>query len=235
MKGSWTTNIALKIAALVLAAGVWYTYRTDQLGIRFVTVPLQFQNLPADRVLSGDVPGSITVQLEAPEAMARSLTPDRIEAEVDLASVELGLQEVRIDPEEVRIPAGVRLLSITPAIIPLKVERRVRKTLPVEARVRGEAGAGHEVTAIRLLPTEVVVEGPASEIETSTKAFTEWITIRGQVDTFQEGVAVVPDSSKVRLVGARSAIVTVEIRPIPGQEAPGEGEDEAGGEERAGP
>ena len=232
MKGSWTTNIVFKLAALALALGVWYAYRTEELGIRFVTVPLQFQNLPADRVLSGDVPGTITVQLEAPEVMARGLTPDRVDAQIDLSSVDLGAQEIRVDPELVRIPAGVRVLSITPTTIPLTVERRVRKTLFVEPRVRGSAGEGFEVAEVRLLPTEVVVEGPASEIERTEKAITEWITLRGQTVTFQKGVAVVPDNNEVRLIGVRSAIVTIEIRAI---SADGPDDGDAPGEEEPAP
>ena len=220
MRGSWTTNVALKTAALALALLFWYAYRTEQLSIRFVTVPLQFQNLPGDRVLSGDVPGTITVQLEAPEAMARGLTPDRIDAEIDLSNVELGTQEIRVDPERVRIPAGVRLLSITPTAIPLTVERRVRKTLPLEPRVRGAPGAGFVIAEVRLLPTQITVEGPESEVERTTKAITDWIEVRGQTSTFQEGVSVVPNNTHVRLVGARSAIVTVEIREVEEEAGP---------------
>lgn len=219
MRTNWTTNILLKVGALGLALVVWYTYQTDQLAIRFVTVPLQFQNLPADRVLSGDVLGSITVQLEAPEAMARALSPDRIDARIDLGSVVLGGQEVRLDPEDVRIPAGTRVLSIEPTTIPLTVERKVRKTLEVEARVRGTPGEGYEVAQVRLTPPSVTVEGPESEVSLTEKAHTEWINLRGQTGTFQEGVAVVPDNTRVRIVGARSAIVTVEIQPVPGKDS----------------
>jgi YbbR domain-containing protein len=218
MKASWKTNFLLKASALALALVVWYGYRIEQLAIRFVTVPLQFQNLPADRVLSGDVPESITVQLEAPEAMARGLSPDRIDARLDLAGVVLGPQEVRLDPEDIRIPAGVRVISIEPTAVPLTVERKARRTLPVEARVRGEAGSGFRIAEVRLLPTTVTVEGPESEVGRTEKARTDWVDVRGQTATFQEGVAVVPDNTRVRIVGARSAIVTVEIEPAAGEE-----------------
>ena len=242
MKASWITNVILKVLALLLAIFLWNFYRAEEAAIRFVTIPVQYQNLPADRELSGDVPGSVTLQLEAPEAMARGLTPDWIDARIDLSDVGIGEQSVRVAPEQVRVPAGARVLSITPDTISLMVENKVRKTLAVDPRVRGEVAAGYEVIRVSLTPTEITVEGPLSEVNQTTTAVTDWIDLRRRSETFQEGVSVVPDNSRVRLIGARSAIATVEVAPIPfvpepdevpeGEAGEGEGEPtEADGHE----
>ena len=228
MKASWTGNLLLKAFALLLALLMWYYYRADQQAIHFVTVPLQFQNLPSNRELSGDIPGSVTIQMEAPEAMVRGLTPDWIDARIDLSEVGVGQQTLAVRLEQV--PAGARVLSIIPGTITLLVESKIQKTLPVEPRVRGEPAPGYEVVSVRMLPMQVIIEGPQSQVERTEKAITDWIDIRGKSSTFQEGVSVVPDSGGVRLVGARSAIATVEIRPLP----PPDGEEPSDGEAAGG-
>ena len=229
MRANWITNVLLKALALLVAVLLWNFYRAEQPAIRFVVAPVQFHNLPPDRELSGDVPTSITVQVEAPEAVARGLTPEWVDASIDLSGVGLGEQQVRVDPEQVRVPVGAKVLSVTPDSIELTVESKIQKVLPVEARLRGQVASGYEVVRVTLLPRQVTVEGPESEVERTEKAVTEWIQLRGRTGTFQEGVSVVPDNPRVRLVGARSAIGTVEIRRI----APEPEEEENPGERSA--
>ena len=233
MPGRWTTNIVLKIVALLCAVVIWKLYNTEQLAIRFVSVPLHFQNLPANRELSGEVPGVVTVQLEAPEAVARGLVPEQMDATVDLSGVGLGTQRLRVAPADVRVPTGARVLAITPDEISLVVESKTRKALPVEARTRGEVPAGFRLVEISVVPTRVSIEGPESAVRQTEKAVTDWIDLRGRTASFQQGVAVDPVNASVRLVGAGSAIATVTIEPIP-VETEGEPGSAEGGEEGTG-
>jgi len=118
----------------------------------------------------------------------------------------------------VRVPAGARVLGITPDEITLLVESKIRKVLPVEARTRGELPAGYRLVGISLVPTRVSIEGPESQVEQTDRAVTDWIDLTGRTETFQQGVAVDPVNAKVRVVGARSAIATVMVEPIPSAE-----------------
>src|SRR5262245_13923725 len=106
MRGGWTTNLLLKVLALLLAVFLWNMYRSDPQSVRSLTVPLEFANLPPDCALAGDVPATITVQVEAPEPIARTLTPDWIDANVDLAGARPGEERVPIGLELLRVPAG---------------------------------------------------------------------------------------------------------------------------------
>ena len=215
MKASWTTNLLLKGVAVLLAVFLWNYYRSEDQAIRFVTVPLQFDNLPANRELSGEIPAAVTVQLEAPEAMARSLTPDWVTAQIDLAEVGLGDQRVRLGAEQIRAPAGARVLGITPDLVSLSVERKIQKIVPIEPRTQGEPAAGFELGRISLLPAQATLEGPESEVARATRALTEWIAVGGRTQTFQEGVAVIPpEGSRARVVGPRSAIAKVEVGEV---------------------
>ena len=145
MRARWTTNLLLKALALLLALFLWNLYRTETLAVRSLTVPIEFENLAEGREVAGDLPGSITVEVEAPEPLARTLSPEWIDAIVDLREVGIGARELALGPDVVRLPAGARLLSVSPASIALRIEPTTTKQVPIEPRVRGTVKDGFQL------------------------------------------------------------------------------------------
>jgi YbbR domain-containing protein len=217
MRGRWTTNLLLKALALLLALFLWNLYRTEAQAVRSLTVPIQFENLPKDREMAGDVPAAITVEVEAPEPLARTLSPEWIDAIVDLHSAEIGEREFALGPDVVRLPAGARLLSVSPASVTLRIEATATKQVPIEARVRGSVKDGFQVGHISVQPVFATLEGPSSEVAQATRALTEPVVVNGRDATFQAGVALVIESGHLRLLTPRTAIATIEVLPASGE------------------
>jgi len=219
MRARWTTNLLLKAFALLLALFLWNLYRTEAQAVRSLTVPIQFENLAEDREVAGDVPGSITVQVEAPEPLARTLSPEWIDAIVDLRSAEIGEKEFALGPDVVRLPAGARLVSVSPPAVKLRIEARASKQVPIEARVRGSVKEGFVLGSISVQPVFATIVGAESEVAKATKALTEPVVVNGRDATFQAGVALVIENGRLRLVTPRTAIATIEVLPV-GDESP---------------
>jgi len=216
MRARWTTNLLLKALALLLALFLWNLYRTEAQAVRSLTVPLQFENLADDRELAGEVPAAIAVQVEAPEPLARTLSPEWIDAVVDLRRAELGVQEFAIGPEVVRLPAGVRLLSASPASLTLRIEPTSTKQVAIEPRVRGTVKEGFELGRVSVQPPLATIEGPESEVAAASRALSEAIPVNGREATFQVGVALLLENGRLRLISPRTAIATIEIVPAAG-------------------
>ena len=215
MRAPWTTNLLLKALALLLALFLWNLYRTESLAVRSLTVPIQLENLAEDREVAGDVPVSITVQVEAPEA--RTLSPELIDAIIDLRNAGIGEQEFALGPDVVRLPAGARLLSVAPASVKLRIEATAAKQVPIEPRVRGSVKDGFKLGRVSVQPVFATLEGPESEIAKATRALTEAVVVNGRDTTFQAGVALVVDGRHLRLITPRTAIATIEVLPVDGE------------------
>jgi YbbR domain-containing protein len=77
-----------------------------------------------------------------------------------------------------------------------------------------EPAPGFEVAHVTADPATVEVSGPTSAVNSVTEATTEPVSVRGATKPVIDTVTVgVPDSI-VRLRSSRSAIVTVDIRPV---------------------
>jgi len=217
MRARWTTNLLLKALALLLALFLWNLYRTETLAVRSLTVPIEFENLAEGREVAGDLPGSITVEVEAPEPLARTLSPEWIDAIVDLRNVGIGERELALGPDVVRLPAGARLLSVSPASIALRIEATTTKQVPIEPRVRGTVKEGFQVGRLSVQPMLATLEGPESEVRRATRVLTEPVAVNGRDATFQAGVALALEGGRLRLITPRSAIATIEVLPIGGE------------------
>ena len=215
MRANWTSNLLLKALAFLVAVLIWNTYRTEEKSIQVFTVPLKFQQLPRGLELTGEIPRSLNVRVEGPQAVIRDLRPDRIDLVLDLSGLSPGEQFIRVTPDNLRVPPRVEVKDVTPDLIPMTVERLRAKRIQVEPRLDGKLAVGYEIGEVTLSPATVTVEGAASEVEATERAETAPIDISGQRDTFQRSVAVLPDNTKVRLVDVTSTIATVEIREVP--------------------
>ena len=152
-------NFPLKSASLLLACFVWMYVRSEDKPLQVLSLPLQFEGLPAELALAGDVPDSVAVRVRAPEMTLRNLSPGRFHARVDLSDVQAGAIDVPLTNDIVRGPLGVEVIRVDPPSIALKVERRVRREVPVVARIKGRPAPGFEYDGYTLTPDKVVVEG----------------------------------------------------------------------------
>src|SRR5207249_10170283 len=89
-------NLALKLASLALAIGVWFYVRGQERPVQIVSVPLEVRNLPVGLALAGDVIDSVTVRLKAPEVILDTMSPEKISARLDLSNLEPGDHLVRL-------------------------------------------------------------------------------------------------------------------------------------------
>ena len=94
---------ALRLASLVLAAGLWFVIageKTSEMGLQ---VPVELQNFPHDLELTGDPVNSVEVRLRASPGVIHRLNPGDISAIVDLHGMAEGEHIMHLTAEAIRL------------------------------------------------------------------------------------------------------------------------------------
>src|SRR6185437_7418841 len=118
---SVTSNFGTKLISVGIAIVLWFVV----LGSRNVEatkeIPLEVIT-PADLVVANDVPAKIAFRLSGPKAFLRAVLDRRDEpVRVNLAGAKPGLVTYRFFSDNIRVPIGVKVLSISPTAILIKL------------------------------------------------------------------------------------------------------------------
>ena len=204
-------NIGLKIISLLLAFLLWVQIGGRQVVQRTVSAPVQFINIPADLEIAGDYAHQVQLVVSSDR---RS-----IGAEERQMAVVVNLQGAR--PGDVVIPLsetnvlnqppGLEVRQITPARINLRLERTASRIVSVRPLVVGEPAEGYEVSDIRVVPSEVVITGPQSNVEAVSTATTETVNIEDHNSTVRQAAYVDLENPRLRIENSPSVLVLVTI------------------------
>ncbi|HEU4402991.1 MAG TPA: CdaR family protein [Candidatus Polarisedimenticolia bacterium] len=224
MRFNLRQNLYLKLFSVFLAAVCWFVVSSEEERVRDFAVPLDYVDLPRGLEMAGRVVDTISVRLRASEPILRTITEDRLSARIDLSRAVLGEQHIPLVPELIRIPGGADVVSIAPDRIEVKIEKRVRREVPVVAEFAGQAPRGYEKGRHSIDPPLVTIEGPASEVAKVSQATTGTIVLNGETSDYEVEVKPIPDAppgSRVRVVAPSGPVrVRVTIRPAGTGQAP---------------
>lgn len=115
-------NWHLKLLSIVLAFMLWSVITGEPPTEVGFTVPLELRNIPAGMIVVGDVPSGIQVRLHGPAALVRRLGAGDVIVALDLAGLGRGDHAFFLNPQEVIVPYGVRVVRLSPAQIHLRLE-----------------------------------------------------------------------------------------------------------------
>ncbi|HET8945348.1 MAG TPA: hypothetical protein VFQ07_00050 [Candidatus Polarisedimenticolia bacterium] len=208
-------NIRLKSFSFLIALVWWAVVHGEDARIKDFIVPIDYINLAQSLEQSGRVIDEVTVRLRAPEAVLRNVTEDRLAVTLDLARTPLGEQHIPITGKMMRVPAGTEVVRVSPAVIPVRVERRARREVPIVAEFSGAPPKGFARLGYAVTPPVATIEGPASEVAAVSRALTGTILLEGETADLEFEVRPIPEApsgSRVRiLVPADPVLVQVRI------------------------
>lgn len=161
---------ALKAAALTVAVllSIWasavYNAPAPEVTLQLDgRVPIERPDVPTGYVLRGAI-GDVAVKLRGPEDAARAVGQQQVRATLDLST---SAPSPDAQPVPVRVSVSddrVRVVEISPATIPLRLERRATRVLPVQARFANDPPSGFQAAPATFRPQEVTIAGPESVV-----------------------------------------------------------------------
>ncbi len=154
------SNLRPKLVTVILVIISWLVITAKQGGILTVTAPIKFHNLPANLVLVKSSPEEVEVQVKVISRLIPSPKQLDIVADVDLAKIKEGTNNLAIKNDDLQIPLGVLVSGINPSVVKVSSEKKVRKNLLVRAKTIGSLPAGARLRKLKSDPASVMAEGP---------------------------------------------------------------------------
>ena len=206
-------NVYLKLFSFLLALVCWIVVSSEEDRIKDFAVPIDYVNLPDSLDFTGEVIDTVDVRLRGTEPVLRTVTEDQLSASIDLSEISLGEQYIQITSKMIQAPRGAMVVHIAPRVIPLHIEKRVQREVPVVAEFTGRPAKGHKKIEHVVEPAVVTIEGPANEVARVKRATTGTISLDGETEDYDVDVTPIPDArpgSRVRII-APSGPVTVHV------------------------
>jgi YbbR domain-containing protein len=154
----------MKLASILIALTVWVLVFGSQTIEISKEIPFEVV-LPEDQILIDPVPEKITFKLSGPKAFLRSIQ-NRMEEPIkaQVKNAKAGVQTHRLFSDAIKLPLGVKVLSITPNAVQLRFEELKRKPLSVGVVYSDDLPDGLKSSRIEVSPPVVKVKGPRSRM-----------------------------------------------------------------------
>ena len=122
----WFVNdIRLKAAAAGLAAVVWaFSFFETGISLRTVSVPLEFQNLPRGMDVSDEKPDRVQVALRGRSWIMDRTSLGSLVVRIDMRQAQEGAIVHRLTADDLNVPPGLHVDSITPPQVHLRLVRQ---------------------------------------------------------------------------------------------------------------
>lgn len=198
----WTavaTNFGTKLVSIVIALMLWVIV----LGSRSVEatkeVPLEIIT-SADVIPSNEIPDRIAFRLSGPKAFLRAILDRREEPiRVNLSGAKPGLVTYRFFSDNIRVPIGVKVLSINPTAILIKLEYLKRRDVPVKPILRGSPPEGYRISNTIVRPEFVRIKGAESRVDAVSEVPTVPIDVSSLQQSIERDVALDLNRTNIQL------------------------------------
>ena len=211
-------NLGLLLVSVILACLVWYANardRRERISERQLEAAVTLVNVPAEMVITSEVPRSLTLRVRGPLNRLRELMPDQVGVVIDLRSVSEGETELAVETRNVVVPQNVEVLAVAPSQVPLRLERIIHRKVPVRPRILGEPAPGKVVAGVTADPATAVVSGPKGQLEKLPAVSTDPVSVDGADGPIEVLAAVRAPYPLVRIVEPVAVRVVVTLAPRP--------------------
>jgi len=161
-------NLTLIIMSILLAFFFWIVAieaeNPTQKSIFRDPIPIAVLGLPDTMIAYDQDATEVKVELLAPQAVWEKLDKNSISAHIDLSDI-IVTGTVAIPVEVVINAEPVRQISVSPAMVTLKVEPLLQRTLSVSLKIEGDVALGYKMESPVIEPLAVTLKGAQSFVE----------------------------------------------------------------------
>ena len=178
MKDFLTKNIWLKIASLVLATALWVFVILSGRTEITMDVPVVYAGLKQQLDMM-DSPKKVNISIEGQGSLLKNIRRGEIRAVIDLSGAKSGRSFYTLTKENFALPKTLLLTNIDPETISVTIESELKKRIPIKPVIVGRPEKGFTIFDIKVVPENIVVEGPKSLVVKIYSVKTEPIDING--------------------------------------------------------
>ncbi|MDD5173347.1 MAG: diadenylate cyclase [Candidatus Omnitrophica bacterium] len=152
-----------KIIAVLIACSLWvvFGHRTENVRRDFV-VPIEYRNLPADRIINEPKTKEVTVTLGGNEQEFNLLKPQELKISLDMSGIKDGENEIGFSNDLVRNTSALSIVNIDPAQIIVNSYRLVPLTVPVKLKTKGKLPSEVVARSMKVEPESLSIMAPST-------------------------------------------------------------------------
>jgi YbbR domain-containing protein len=213
MKDFFTKNAGWKLLSLAVAVLLWIAVASEPELSTFLSVPVEYRNLPKDLEINSDVVESVLLEVRGPAGELRGLPEARQRYSVilDMSNVGSGEHTFSIDGGDVSLPRGMHLVRAIPAEVRLNFERGAERSVPVEVRLGGGLPPDLRVVKAVADPASMDVAGPVSRVARVSSVETDPVNLKPEEGTVEYRVNAYISDPRVRFQDSPQVTVKVTL------------------------
>lgn len=216
VKGSWrialTKNLVPKLISLILVLILWGFIGGQPRAEIWLTVPLEYRNMPTSMEIVGDLASRVEVGIRGPRGLISNITSDQVKAHVDLSQALRGLNYVRLTEGNIRVPLGTEITKINPSSIRIRLENIKSRSIPVKVHFVGKLPRPLRLKAVSAEPASIILQGPEGALKKIREIFTEPVDLSEITEDVQLTIGIEINSPQVRLAADQPSQVSVNIQ-----------------------
>jgi YbbR domain-containing protein len=156
LKANWH----IKILALLLATILFIIVRNDKDSVGVIYVTIKYKNQPKDHILLNELIYSVKLTVRGPWTGVKKLNNKNWTKKliIDLSKTKGGRFD--LDSTLFSMPKGIKISTITPPYLPVRMEVTLKRVTPVSIKVT--SGRFYKVSEVFIRPSNVSLKGPKS-------------------------------------------------------------------------
>ncbi len=161
---SLSENTSYKIVALLITLILWVIILGSKEAsiVKMITTDYL---LPHDMMIVNNAPHQVAFRVSGPRLSLKRFAEVSEPLTIDLSSAPEGVSTIRIHPDSINVPPGLRVTSVSPTTLAPKLERMISRDVPVELQTKGKLPSGKKLVHVTVTPAVWEVTGARSQIE----------------------------------------------------------------------
>ena len=155
-----------------------------------IKIPVLGVNIAAGLIMTGPSVQGIEIQVAGSAERMQALQKARPKYELDLSGLGNGIHTIPITPDQITLPEGISIIKLNTPTITIRIDREIKKEVPIVVSMEGEATPGFYVTTASASPYKALLRGPQYILDDIEHITTNPIDIGGASESFKKEITL---------------------------------------------
>jgi YbbR domain-containing protein len=202
-------NFKWLILSFLIGTGVFLLWSVSSLQETDILIPVVSAGIPEGLTITGTPLKDIEVSIRGPKSVLKTLPDLKLQYLLDLSGIDIGLESIPIKKERITLPEGISIVRVNPIFLTVRVEKEIKKELPVKIAYSGKPAAGFTVAGALAKPFSMNLRGPENILDSIEEILTKPVDIKGLSASLKKEIALdLPENIEVV---AHSGIILAEV------------------------
>lgn len=155
-----------------------------------IKIPFLGVNITPGLIMTGPSTQGIEIRVAGSTEHMQVLQEAHLQYELDLSDLNNGIHIIPIIQAQIRLPKGISIVKLNTPTITIRIDKEIKKEVPIVVFVEGEAAPGFQITGASASPEKAVLRGPQFILDNIEHIATNPIDIAGVAEPFKKEITL---------------------------------------------